>query len=348
MIIPLFFPHIHLPNPVLLRHQYLYAQGLNRALSSDRPPRDSKEVKQFINETSFPQIVLPTPGDEALIRRLRFALDQSFVKHNEVYIQHTGKFGVERAATKTYHLCRTQEWPDIIQMMMDLGFARIEPSNMWCMSTRMMVQMMATSFVIEYQRAHRVFRCTDEAVYDGLAVVMETLSDRDGGNREIRRAVFEFPYVIPEDLLAIDLGELKSLREEMLLLVEPFQETVQTCAGKLENAGERGGVKEALKEAAGAVEAINERAGQHLKAKGLKPVYAYGEYRWYPSSPSGLASLALESPLAVRGGALHTFTVPVGEESEAAVRAYPGCFVWTRESSSFQGGWWQNVLNWFS
>lgn len=334
----LLFPYIYLPNPVLLRHQFLYSGEMIRILSSDRPPRDSKDVKQFIKSADYPSHEVMPENDPLIAKRLVFALEEAYERDNELYAKHIGKFGVERTATKTFHLCRPNEAEAVVEKMQALGFARPDRSGAWIMSTRMMIQLVVTAAVLERQWTESVPRCTGEVPFDELASLLEALPSKDGDNTAIPRAALEFEYVTPESILAEEPELLAKLRDDMPDAAKCLPDTILKAAASLETAADERRIKDRLGEFEELMGDVNGQCAAAIRKHGKRPVKAFGRYRWYPAEGSMIGSIPKERPVNGKTASLTVFETLAGSGTVKEIRSYPGCFIWAAKGAEKKGG----------
>lgn len=348
MLKPVIFPHFYLSNPAILRHQYLYVKDMLRLHSSNRPARDSKEIKQWIQSLDFPANEVALDEDGAIIARFITVLEQAYKHENPCYFPALQKFGVERTATKTFHFSRKEEWKEAVQTMSDLGFAKPDRSGSWCMSTPKMVQLMVTCATIEYQRKYNLPRCSDHYEHDEMAQVLETLPLKNEKTVEMKRAVLEYSYVVPQELPSMNNEQLIKLREAVLPLVETYQESIQETAKQLETASGENELKPLLAKSNAQIESLNEPVRSIIQTQGYEAVECYAQYRWYPQPDSSFASLPLlPQPVTGKKIALSSYAVSAAEDQAKAVCRYPGCFLWSLEHASYGGGLMKKLFGFF-
>ncbi|RJP18289.1 MAG: hypothetical protein C4527_29260 [Candidatus Omnitrophota bacterium] len=343
----IFFPHFYLPNEIFIRHQFLYIPNLLRMQPSDRKPKDSKGVKQFIADTDFPVDLIPAETAESVANRFMTVIERSYCESRELYIRRLGKYDKERASTKTFHLCRAPLWPEVVRCLEELGLANVDSSGTWCFSTRQMVMTWNTCLAIENQRQRRIARCTDEPEYDELAALIECLPRGDGNDATASRAVLEFPYVYPENILTLDAATLQILRNSMQMLSASFRKALIDNAGKLETLATTAEIKAQFKKIHADLTEITKWMAQILKEEGQKTARAYGHYRWYINSDSPLAGMGAFQPLLGKNLALSAQIIPLSPDEMARIPTYPGCFLWTRTTANSEMGIGKRISNLF-
>ncbi len=342
----IFFPYFYLPNEIFLRHQYLYSNKLLRIHPSDRKPRDSREVKRFISESGFPEDLILNEEREDVSNRFITMIEKTYTENRDVYIQQLGKYDKERASAKTFHLCRPDIWPKVVQTLLDKGLANMEKSGSWCLSTRKMVMAWTICQTLYFQKDFNVPRCTDDVVYDDLAVLAECLPD-GSGDEVIDRAVLEFPYVYPDKILDKSLDQLESIKRQMMSFTETFQPVLLEEIQNIEKLKSMPEVKNQLKDIHFKLKEPLNKISEIMKKNGEKVAWAYGQIRWYLSYDSSLSEFTTFSPVKIKNLSLNKVPVPISQNEKERVQQYPGCFLWTMDSSSSGKGFFQKMANLF-
>ncbi len=346
----IFFPHFYLTNDTVLRHQYLYLSSLCRIHTSDRPPRDSKELKRFLSELTqfgFLDQWIPEEARPETGRRFLQVVEHGFRDQLPEYIHLLGKHEKERTAAKTFHLCRVNQWPEVAQRLVELGIAKIDRYNEWCFSTRRMVMTLTTCLAVERQAALQIPRSTDDPGHDELAMLIEGLPAGDDTGRTVWRAVLEFPYFIPQKLGDISLDRLQNLREEIAPHARFYQETLPESARGLGQADSPDALEAAFQDFTNRLHEAAAAIQDRLKVFNLQPQRMYGQYRWYIPPGSPLESLPAENTPSARDMALLLQPWQVSPVEVEAITRYPGCFVWSLASPARNpGGWGRVVSGW--
>ncbi len=343
----IFYPHFYLANEISWRHHFLYFPKLFRQLPSDRPPRDSKQVKPFVksmNKNGFVEDIVPPNADEEVTRRFIQTLERAFQQDRALYIKQMGKYGKERTATKTFHLCRMKMWPELTAKAIELGTAVTDNYDEWCFGTRQMVLTLNTCLTIHQQAERQAIRCTDNFNFDNLAELLECLPAGNEEDETIQRAVLEFPYTVPQNLLSMNEDALLQARNRIYptgsTLIKILMDTVEAinqCTNLKELRGQ-------LDSFNGAITKLNQDIGKIIKAVKSQTYTFYMQYRWYPYSECVLSKGSMEKPLVVKKAALHTYPLSISKEETSHVGNYPGCLISTLEKPVFERGLSQKLI----
>lgn len=357
-----FFPHFYLSNEIFLRHQYLYAPSLLRALPSDRPPQDSKPVKKTLADLKslgFVDTLIPTEKSAWVYERYRAVLQRAYADERELYIRHMGKYGKERTASKTFHLCRVKVWPEVVTLLLEMDFATLDsiaggskvdfqrldeirallaqggeiPAE-WCFSTRQMVIAFLTCLTLDYQRSHNLPRATDDPLFDELACMIECLPQGSSEDLEAQRAVLEFAYPVPRSILEAPLETLSAWRTETQDLAEELILQVRDAAESLSVIASMSEIAAILRILNGKLKNLYPEIRGVWEKQGIETEIHYAQYRWYLPLNSVLRAGTLPKPATSGDVGLGVLIQPISPTEEDAVRAYPGCFIWTRETAS--------------
>ncbi len=324
------FPHFYLSNDTLVRHQYLYTESLERLLSSDRPTRDDKQVKQLIAALQYPENRVVQHQDKA-IQRFINVLQEAYEKKNENYFPVLQKFGVERTATKTFHFSRLSELEPAVEKMQALGFAKPDLSGSWCMSTPKMVQLFVTCATVEYQQDQQLPRCTDHPEHDRLATVIEALHQSGSGEKQLTRLILEYPYFVPKEWNLMTSDELLLIREKLLSLTEQYTRQILEAASQLTSIQDSNRIKPVFNASVKKVQDHNQAIQTAIKDNQYTPEEFRMQYRFYAQPKSSFPSWKNQTPISTNKTALHYQTVPASVDTFESLHSYPGCFVWTLE-----------------
>lgn len=327
----LFFPHFYISNDVLIRHQFLMADTMLRILSSDRPTRDSKEVKDLMSALSFPENRVVEDCSVQAVQRFITILEEAYQKDNPFYFPALQKFGVERTATKTFHFSRINELVPAVEKMQELGFAKPDHAGSWCMSAPKMVQMFVTCATLEYQKQLNIPRCTDLIEHDELASVIEALPQKDTPQQVVTRAVLNFKYIMPDGMENMDAVRLIGIKKSLHPFASKYELLAKQAASALDLVTSTSEIKHVLEDILKPIGEINQSINSQLKSLGVKAREFRGQYRWYAQQNSALSTLVETNPVSSQHGSIEAFPITASQNSISEITSYPGCFVWTLE-----------------
>jgi len=346
----IFFPHFYLTNDTVLRHQYLYLPSLCRIHTSDRPPRDSKELKRFLSEMAqygFLENWIPEAADSETVRRFLRVIEHGFCDGIPEYIRQLGKYEKERTSAKTFHLGRVDQWPEVARRLVELGIAKIDRYNEWCFSTRKMVMTLTTCLALRQQTVRQAPRCTDNPEHDELAMLIECLPPGGDAGRPVWRAVLEFPYAIPQNLGDLSLDRLQNLREEIAPFTRFYWDSLPDLAGGIGRADSSAALEEAFRAVAGRVQESLETIQDRLKVFNIISTRGYGQYRWFIPPDSAFESVPLEEAYAAKEVRMTLAPRRCAPEDLDGLTRYPGCYVWSLSAPRHREGiWGQAVSSW--
>lgn len=343
----IFYPHFYLANEILWRHHFLYFPKLFRQLPSDRPPRDSKQVKPFVksmNKNGFVEDIIPQNASEEVTRRFIQTLERAYKQDMDLYIKQMGKYGKERTATKTFHLCRMKMWPALTAKAIELGTAVTDNYDEWCFGTRQMVLTLNTCLTINQQAERHAIRCTDNFNFDHLAQLLECLPAGNEEDDTIQRAVLEFPYTVPQNLLSMNEDTLLQAREQINPTASPLIKILMDTVEALNQCENMKEIRAQLDAFNVAITKLNQDIGKIIKAGIGQTSTFFMQYRWYPQSEGVLSSGSMEKPLVVKKAALQTHPLSISKEEISYVRNYPGCLISTLEKPVFERGLGQKLI----
>jgi hypothetical protein len=329
----LLFPHFYLSNDHLIRHQYLMMDTVLRILSSDRPTRDDKEVKQLINDIEFPESRVVQDVEEKAAARFLTVLHEAYENKNEHYFPALQKFGVERTATKTFHFSRMVELVSAVEKIQALGFAKPDRAGSWCMSAPKMVQLYVTCATVEYQKLKEIPRSTDAEEHDEFAAVIETLPQSGKPQEKIKRAIVNFKYFMPDGLESMDSSTLKKVRDSLKPHLTKYSGMAMKAADLLDEASGTD-CKKALNDALAPIADLNQAVNTHISTLGYKPKEFRGQYRWYAKPGSVVSGLSEPDEVIHQQGSIRIVEKTAAAESIHELTQYPGCFVWTLDPAN--------------
>ncbi len=344
------FPYFYFANEVLLRHQLLYATRVFRVHPSDRPPRDSKGVKPFIKkmeENAFLENLVLHEKDDWISQRFVTTLERAYRENLDEYIQCMGKYGKERASTKTFHLCRIKTWPELTQFAMELGTAVKDHYDEWCFATRQMVLTLTTCHALQRQREKQQLRCTDALEFDELAVLLETLPSGLQSDKKITRAVLEFPYMVPKGHDTATLDELQSWREALLPRMDPFWEALLECVQELNQLKDSTSMSSKLQSFHQILSSQQQEIKQIIKDQGDSSQTFYMHYRWYPPQESVLSNRGIKPLTVCKDVALGIEPRRAGEGEIDSLYDSPGCLIAALEQPVYERGFGQKISRFF-
>lgn len=327
----LLFPHFYLSNSHLIRHQYFMTDAMLRIVSSDRPTRDDKEVKQLMKDIDFPESRVVQEVEEKAVKRFLTVLHEAYEKNNDYYFPALQKFGVERTATKTFHFSRITELVPAVEKMQALGFAKPDRAGSWCMSAPKMVQLYVTCATVEYQQIKEIPRCTDAEEHDELATVIETLPQTGQPQETVKRAVLNFKYYMPDGLESMDASSLLKISESLKPHLSKYTETAIQAARILDETASGSDSKKTLGDALAPIADVNQAVNTHISTLGYKPKEFRGQYRWYAKPGSDVSGLTQADSISHQQGSLTVEEKPASSALISEIAQYPGCFVWTLE-----------------
>ncbi len=342
----LFFPHFYLPNDLFLRQQFLCGNHLLRVHPSDRKPRDSKPVKNFIAETGFPEDIIPAEKIEAVSDRFIWTIERAYRANQDQYIRIIGKYDKERASTKTFHFCRADMWPEVVRCLEEFGLGKVDQAGMWCFSTRKMVMTWTTCLALEYQRKLQLSRCTDDPEYDDLASMIECFPDHESVKDSVYRVILDFPYISLKDLGDLKLDRLKELRFHLQSEFSAFHEELNQVK-KVESFNSFQSIKEDLKQINDRLCLISRKISDSLKKEGMKPVWNYGQYRWYVTEMHSPDATILSNPVSIKKMTLRIDSMPVANEMRESVINSEASLIWGITSVNTNQGLIGRIFNVF-
>lgn len=329
----LLFPHFYLSNDHLIRHQYFMVDEMLRILSSDRPTRDDKEVKQLMKDLEFPESKVVQEVEEKAVQRFLTVLHEAYEKNNELYFPALQKFGVERTATKTFHFSRIVELVPAVEKIQALGFAKPDRAGSWCMSAPKMVQLYVTCATVEYQKLKNIPRCTDAEEHDNFASVIETLPQSDQPKEKVTRAILNFKYFMPDCLDTMDSSALQKAKESLKPHLSNYSE-IAMKASTIFNEGSGQECKKALNDALAPIAELNLAVSTHISTLGYKPKEYRGQYRWYAKPGSAVSGLVGSGGMSHQQGSIQAEEKTASAESVKELSQYPGCLIWTLEPAN--------------
>ncbi|MBN2326883.1 MAG: hypothetical protein JXR73_06995 [Candidatus Omnitrophica bacterium] len=345
------FPYFYFSNETLLRQLYLYMPPVVRVHPCDRPPRDNKQVKRLVSDlmrVGFLENHSQNEFDAEINERFLRVVERGFQENRPLYLKHLGKYEKERASAKTFHLCRKKLWEDLVQRLLDLGIATVDNYDEWCFSTRMMVMVMTTCAALSLQRRNNLPRSTDLPEYDELACLIEGLPQDDGHDVVLRRAILEFPYVVPKYLPAMQLDRLMNLRDALKPITKQYQSILQEEASDLQQSTSLTELEERVKCIGERVQEIFSEVEGKLKSHNEALQTMYAQYRWHLPPGSPAAGLVLEEPIVKKDVTFAAIDSPASPSEIDAVMTYPGSFVWAQEAPKLlpkPNGFWKRLFS---
>lgn len=327
----LFFPHFYISNDTLIRHQFIMADSMLRIVSSDRPTRDSKEVKDLMSALGFPESRVVEDCSVQAVQRFVTVLTEAYEKNNPHYFPALQKFGVERTATKTFHFSRLVELVPAVEKMQALGFAKPDHAGSWCMSAPKMVQMFVICATLEYQKQLNIPRCSDLLEHDELAAVIEALPQMDSPQQTVTRAVLSFKYYMPDGLESMEVTRLIEIKKPLHPIASKYESIAKQTAKTLDEVTTANDIKRVLEDALKPIGELNQSLRRQIEALGCKAREFRGQYRWYAEQNSALSSLIDTNAVANQHGAIEAVLQNIDQNRVNEIKQYPGCFLWTLE-----------------
>ncbi len=331
----IFFPYYYLSNDTLLRHQYLYAPTLLRVLPSDRPPRDSKHLKRFISELSqfnFLDNSFQEAFDIDVNKRFLHLVEHGFNKNTPYFVHCLGKYEKELASTKTFHLCRYKVWQELVERLVELRIAEIDPYEEWCFSTRKMVISLNTCLTISQQEKQGIPRCTDSIEHEELATLIECSPCDNDEDVLIPRAILEFPYYAPQNLGAMQLERMQTIRESLSDDAKSFQNLILDNSLEIQKAASKADFSDKMRCFHNQLQEINGRIYEKLQSHNEQIQMVYAQYRWYIPQDSYLSEIVLDDPVSLKDVSCSIINAPINPNNLERILSYPGSYIWTQES----------------
>ncbi len=339
MLSTIFFPHFYLANDTFFRHQFLYADSLQRILPTARPPRDHKTCKRFVSELTdigFVDTVHRDEFNETVSDRFIHLVERAFESGLPDYIRYLGKYEKERASAKTFPLCRCRNWPDIVNLLTRLNLAQPDGQKEWLNSTRTLVMVLTTIHAIVLQQKTHTPRCSDAPAFDEIASLAERMPKDDGNDALISRLCLEFPYRVPANLSSLSLERLQAIREGLLPLTDVYRQTLLDTSRTFDQASTKAERTEKLRDFQNTIHESMTKVEDRLEAFGETPVPVYGQFRWYPPLDSPLEGLEPNAPCTVKDVSLSIEKLPANPATVKSLPSHPGCQIWTLESPSIK------------